>query len=61
MIRQTKTREGSRKIRFYAVTPDLKAYLNQHPQRGNPNAGLFYTYRKGKKCLNDNLRHRHGY
>ncbi len=48
IVQDTKTSEGSRRVRFVAVTPDLKAFLNQHPWKGDPDADLFYSYRKGK-------------
>lgn len=32
---------GTRKRRIFAAVPDLRRYLNDHPQRTDPNAALF--------------------
>jgi integrase len=34
---------GSRRRRVYGCVPDLRSYLNNHPQRGNAEAPLFIT------------------
>ncbi len=34
---------GARRRRVYASVPDLRSYLNDHPQRDKPDAPLFFT------------------
>ncbi|MCK5341861.1 MAG: tyrosine-type recombinase/integrase [Candidatus Heimdallarchaeota archaeon] len=37
---------GMRRLRLIDAVPDLQMWLNQHPQRNNPDAPLFVTSRK---------------
>lgn len=37
---------GMRRIRLIDSVPDIQTWINQHPERDNPNAPLFVTIRK---------------
>lgn len=37
---------GMRRLRLIAAVPDIQLWLNQHPQKDNPDAPLFVTHRK---------------
>jgi len=50
-------KSGTRRRRVYMSVPDLRAHLNEHPNRGNPNASLLYT--QTGTSLNDAEIYRH--
>jgi site-specific recombinase XerD len=47
-IRESKTRAGIRKVYLYDSISDLKAWLNMHPVKNNPDAPLLISYRNNE-------------
>ncbi|MGB6680626.1 MAG: tyrosine-type recombinase/integrase [Candidatus Bathyarchaeia archaeon] len=47
-IQTSKTKTGARQIRIINSIPDLKVFINQHPNRDDGNADLFYRHKRGK-------------